>query len=87
LDGETEPSGEYRERRVLQTQFPTGTMRIRTEIARPTASRPPRGFRGSRRRLRRIKLRRTFTTELWLLIAWVVFLLLVVVPWMMRHSH
>jgi hypothetical protein len=25
--------------------------------------------------------------ELWILIAWVAFLLLVVVPWMIRHGH
>jgi len=49
--------------------------------------RPPKKYRGSRRRLRRIKLRGNGSLELWLLVLWVAFVLLVVVPWMLRQSH
>jgi hypothetical protein len=49
--------------------------------------RPPKTFRGSRQRLRRIRLRGNGSLELWLLILWVAFVLLVVVPWMLRQSH
>jgi hypothetical protein len=31
-------------------------------------------------------MRGSFTWEMWLLVAWVFFLLLVVLPWMVRHS-
>jgi hypothetical protein len=43
-------------------------------------------YRGSRPRLRRIRLRGNWSVEFWLLAAWVAFLLLVVVPWMMEHG-
>jgi hypothetical protein len=43
-------------------------------------------YRGSRRRVRRVRLRGNGSLELWMLIAWVTFLLLVVVPWMIRQS-
>jgi hypothetical protein len=45
-------------------------------------SRPARFYRGSRRRLREIKPR--MTLEIWLLVGWALFLLLVVLPWMVR---
>jgi hypothetical protein len=44
-------------------------------------------YRGSRQRLRRIRLRGNGSLELWLLVLWVAFVLLVVVPWMLRQSH
>ena len=49
--------------------------------------RPGRWYRGSRQRLRRIRLRDNWSLELWLLIAWVAFLLFVVVPWMVRQGR
>lgn len=52
----------------------------------PTGTRPGKWFRGSRRRLERITLRDNWTVEMWLLVAWVAFLLFVVVPWMVRQS-
>jgi len=33
-----------------------------------------------------MKIRDRQSWELWLLMAWVAFLLLVVIPWMVRHS-
>jgi len=48
--------------------------------------RPGRWYRGSRRRLRQIRLRDNWPIELWLLVAWVAFLLLVVVPWMIHQG-
>jgi hypothetical protein len=52
-----------------------------------SGARPSRTFRGSRRRVRRIKMRGNSAWELWLLLAWVLFLLFVVVPWMAHHSR
>lgn len=49
--------------------------------------RPIKMYRGSRQRLRRIRLRGNGSLELWLLVLWVAFVLLVVVPWMLRQSH
>jgi len=51
-----------------------------------SGARPPKRYRGSRHRLKRIRLRGNFARELWLLVAWVAFLLFVVMPWMMRHT-
>jgi hypothetical protein len=51
------------------------------------AQRAGKVYRGSRRRLRQIRLRGNASVGLWLLIAWVLFLLLVVVPWMIRQGH
>jgi hypothetical protein len=57
-----------------------------TSGAAPGSRRPPLTFRGSRRRLKRIKIRGNSSLELWLLVGWVVFLVLIVLPWMLRHS-
>ena len=46
-----------------------------------------KAYRGSLRRVRRIRLRTNGSWELWVLIAWVAFLLLIVVPWMARQTH
>jgi hypothetical protein len=51
----------------------------------PRAHRSKR-FRGSRQRLKRTTLRGNTSWQFWLLLVWVGFLLLVVVPWMMRHA-
>jgi hypothetical protein len=44
-------------------------------------------FRGSRRRLKHVTVKGNDSVELWVLVAWVVFLLVVVLPWMVRHSR
>jgi hypothetical protein len=49
-------------------------------------SRPSKRYQGSARRVKQIRMRGSFTWEMWLLVAWVFFLLLVVLPWMVRHS-
>jgi hypothetical protein len=48
--------------------------------------RPAKTYRGSRQRLRSIRLRGNASAELWLFVGWVAFLLLVVVPWMIRQG-
>ena len=45
-----------------------------------------RTFRGSNKRIRRIRIRGNGSWEMWLLLAWVAFVLLVVIPWMIHHS-
>jgi hypothetical protein len=63
-------------------------MKLRgTGGAAPGSNRSPLTFRGSRRRLKRIKMRQNSPLELWLLVGWVTFLLLFVLPWMVRHSR
>ena len=52
-----------------------------------SGARPARTFRGSRRRVRKIRMRGNGAWEMWLLLAWVLFLLFVVVPWMAEHSR
>lgn len=42
-------------------------------------------YRGSRRRLRRISLRGNWSFELLLFVAWLLFCLLVLVPWLVQH--
>jgi hypothetical protein len=44
-------------------------------------------YRGSRRRLQQLRLRGNGSLELWLLLFWVLFLLLVAVPWMLKQGH
>lgn len=48
--------------------------------------RPPKPYRGSRRRLQRITLKDNWSVPIWILLLWVMFLLFVVVPWMIRHQ-
>jgi len=43
-------------------------------------------FRGSRKRVARIKWRGNSSPELWLFLILIVVLLVVVIPWMMNHS-
>ena len=56
-----------------------------TGDAVPTSDRPPDG--GSRRRLKRPKWQGDHSLDLLILAAWVVFLLVIVLPWMIRQSH
>jgi hypothetical protein len=44
-------------------------------------------YRGSRRRLKRLTIRGNSSWEFWLLLGWIAFLLLVVMPWMIQQSH
>jgi hypothetical protein len=62
-------------------------VRIQTARGHRSGSRPGKSYRGSRRRLRQIKVRGSGSAELWVLVAWVAFLLFVVVPWMIRQGR
>jgi hypothetical protein len=62
-------------------------MRTRATVDRRLQQGPPKIYRGSRRRVKRIKLKGNQTWELWVLIVWVLFLLLVVVPLLIKHHH
>jgi hypothetical protein len=42
-------------------------------------------IRGSRKRLRRIRLRGNWSIEFWVIVAIIVFMLLVGLPWLIRH--
>jgi hypothetical protein len=42
-------------------------------------------FRGSRRRLRRIRFRENWTRDMWLLLVFVVLTVLLLFPWLVRH--
>jgi len=52
-----------------------------------SSGRPGREYRGSRKRVRRIKVRDNWhwPVELWFVVAVVLFTLFVVVPWLVRH--
>jgi hypothetical protein len=50
-----------------------------------SAGRPAKIYRGSRRRLKRIAFRGNWSFELLLFVAWLLFCLLVLVPWLVRH--
>ncbi len=50
-------------------------------------SRPAKTSREPRKRVRPIKMRDNGSWELWVLIGWLAFLVLVVLPWMIRHSQ
>jgi len=57
---------------------------VRTDIAR--GARRAKHDRGSGRRVARLRIRGNSSSALWILIAWVAFLLLVVVPWMIHQT-
>ena len=52
-----------------------------------SAGRPAKIYRGSRRRLKRLTFRGNWSVELLLFVAWVLFCLLVLVPWLVRHPR
>jgi hypothetical protein len=60
---------------------------IDTESGGRGGPRKAKIYRGSRRRLKQIRLRGNDSAELWLFVGWVVFLLLVVLPWMIRQGR
>ena len=51
-----------------------------------SGGRPPKTFRGSRARVRRLTRRVNWFTELWILIAIVLFLMFVVLPWFAKQT-
>jgi len=53
----------------------------------PKRRRAVKAYRGSRRRVRQLRLRGNASAQLWLFVGWVAFLLLVVVPWMIRRGR
>jgi hypothetical protein len=53
----------------------------------PKRRRAVKIYRGSRRRVRQLRLRGNASAQLWLFVGWVAFLLLVVVPWMIRRGR
>jgi hypothetical protein len=62
-------------------------MRYRGSANGPQASglRSGKVYRGSRRRVRRIRFRGNWAVELWILVAVILFVLFVVVPWLVQH--
>ena len=52
-----------------------------------SARRPGKAYRGSRRRMKRITFRGNWSLELLLFVLWLLFCLLVLVPWLVRHPH
>jgi len=46
-----------------------------------------RAYRGSWRRVRRIRLRGNWSLEIALFVIWVLFTLFVLVPWIVRNPH
>jgi hypothetical protein len=53
----------------------------------PHGARPGAGklYRGSRKRVRRIKWRENTSVEFWIFVVLIVFMLLVGVPWLIKH--
>jgi len=57
---------------------------VRTDLAR--GARRTKQYRGSGRRVARLRMRGNSSSALWILVGWVAFLLLVVVPWMIHQT-
>jgi hypothetical protein len=49
-------------------------------------ARPSKIYLGSKKRVQRVTLRGNWSHEMWIVIAVLLFTLLVVVPWMIRHA-
>jgi len=49
--------------------------------------RPAKVYRGSRARLRRIRIRHNWSGEMWFLLGCLILMLLVFIPWLIRHSE
>jgi hypothetical protein len=62
---------------------------VRASTSGPHAARPGGGkiYRGSRKRLKRIKWRENTPIEFWVLVALLLVALFVIIPWMIRHPH
>jgi hypothetical protein len=50
-----------------------------------TRNRPPKTYRGSRKRLRQIGLRGNWSVEFWLFVVFLILALFVAVPWLIRQ--
>jgi len=57
-------------------------LRIDRLSGRPGAQ---RSYRGSRKRIRRIRVQDHWSVELWLFVIFVLLALFIVVPWLIRH--
>jgi hypothetical protein len=55
----------------------------------PHTSKPgaARVYRGSRRRIKRITMRDNMSVEFWIFLVLILFLLVGILPWMIRHPH
>src|SRR4029077_9700133 len=83
-----EPSVVFRARRLPRSQSATpAVVRTRITADRGMQNRPPKIYRGNRKRVTRIKLHGNQTWELWVLIAWALFLIVVVIPLLIRNSR
>jgi hypothetical protein len=62
---------------------------VRASTSGPHAARPGAGkvYRGSRKRLKRVKWRENTPIEFWVLVALLLVALFVIIPWMIRHTH
>ena len=49
-------------------------------------ARPPKIYLGSKKRVQRVTWRGNWSSEMWIVIVVLLFTLLVVVPWMIRHA-
>jgi hypothetical protein len=63
-------------------------MAFRTDITGPRSIRPSsiRAYRGSQKRVNRIKMRYHLSKELWVVVAVVLFWLVLVLPWVVRQA-
>jgi len=59
----------------------------RVTYGRERGSRPRPGlaFRGSRARLRRVRVRGNWSVEMWMFVMALLFAVLVAIPWLVRH--
>jgi hypothetical protein len=62
-------------------------MRVRSVTAGGRRRQISKQFRGSRKRLRRIRARDNWSVEFVIFIIFMLFVLLVLVPWMVTHPH
>jgi hypothetical protein len=49
--------------------------------------RPAKVYRGSRQRLKRLRIRDHWSVTMWALVIWLGFLLLVAIPWMVHRAQ
>jgi len=49
-------------------------------------ARPPKIYLGAKKRVQRVTWRGNWSSEMWIVIVVLLFTLLVVVPWMIRHA-
>jgi hypothetical protein len=68
--------------------WPAAVCDARADVDARSMARIPfaKRFRGSRRRARRITINGSVTWELWVVVAWILFLLIVVVPLILERS-